>query len=108
MLSPNTCFWVQSNNGVWGLSSCTNVTRGIICKMPQAVQDNTTVIVVVVMATVALCLFMAAIIYLYRKRAGRGRGAFESARYSRTTSTPTEAAEKNILVSDMEMNEQPE
>ncbi|MGH0131417.1 UNVERIFIED_CONTAM: hypothetical protein FKN15_046470, partial [Acipenser sinensis] len=108
MLSPNTCFWVQSNNGIWGLGSCTNVTRGIICKMPRAVQDNSTVIAVVVVATVALCLFMAAIIYLYRKRAGGGRGAFESARYSRTTSTPTEAAEKNILVSDMEMNEQPE
>ncbi|MGH0126244.1 UNVERIFIED_CONTAM: hypothetical protein FKN15_000498 [Acipenser sinensis] len=108
MLSPNTCFWVQSNNGVWGLGSCTNVTRGIICKMPRAVQDNSTVIAVVVVATVALCLFMAAIIYLFRKRAGGGRGAFESARYSRTTSTPTEAAEKNILVSDMEMNEQPE
>ncbi|XP_041087362.1 C-type mannose receptor 2 isoform X1 [Polyodon spathula] len=115
MLSPNTCFWVQSNNGVWGLGSCTNITRGVICKMPRdpsysksSVQDNSTVIAVVVVATVALCLFIAAIIYLYRKRADRGRGAFESARYSRTTSTPTEAAEKNILVSDMEMNEQPE
>ncbi|XP_039595978.1 C-type mannose receptor 2 isoform X1 [Polypterus senegalus] len=117
MLSPNTCFWILRSNGIWGLGSCTNVTLGVVCKMPRVtdphfsrypVQDNKTVIVVVVLATLALCLFLLAIIYLYRKRAGTRGRAFESARYSRTNCAPSEAAEKNILVSDMEMNEQPE
>ncbi|XP_043911150.1 C-type mannose receptor 2 [Protopterus annectens] len=117
MLSPNTCFWIQSSNGVWGLGPCTDVTMAVVCKLPRVdtasvsnsfFQHDTTVIIVVVLALLVLCGVIALAIYLYRKRTLSGRGAFESARYSRTSSAPNEAAEKNILVSDMEMNEQPE
>ncbi|XP_069094090.1 C-type mannose receptor 2 isoform X2 [Pleurodeles waltl] len=115
MLSPNSCYWIQGTNGVWKLGSCTNITMGVICKLPRAQEssfsksslpDNTTAIAVVVLSTVALCAVIAIAVYLYRRRKSLERGAFESARYSRTTSDPGEAVEKNILVSDMEMNEQ--
>uniref|UniRef100_H3A816 C-type mannose receptor 2 n=1 Tax=Latimeria chalumnae TaxID=7897 RepID=H3A816_LATCH len=117
MLSPNTCFWVQGNNGAWGLGSCNNATMGIICKLPRVqessyskspVQDNTTVIAVVILTVVAVFVLIALLVYLHKQRTAAGRGPFESARYSRTTSAPNESAEKNILVSDMEMNEQQE
>ncbi|MBN3312067.1 MRC2 protein, partial [Atractosteus spatula] len=116
MLSPNTCFWIQSNTGVWKLGSCKNKSHGVVCKRPRdaesshvfAEQDHMPTFVIVIVTAVALCLFIVAAIYLYRRRSGAGRGAFEGARYSRTNSAPAEAAEKNILVSDMEMNEQPE
>ncbi|XP_006017888.1 C-type mannose receptor 2 isoform X1 [Alligator sinensis] len=115
MLSQNSCYWIQSNNGVWRLGSCTNVTMGVICKIPRveessfsrsALSENTTAIAVVILSTLALCVLIAITIYLYKRRRSSERGAFESARYSRTTSNPNESAEKNILVSDMEMNEQ--
>uniref|UniRef100_A0A8C8VHM8 Mannose receptor C type 2 n=1 Tax=Pelusios castaneus TaxID=367368 RepID=A0A8C8VHM8_9SAUR len=106
MLSPNSCYWIQSSNGVWHLGSCSNVTMGVICKIPRALPDNTTAIAVVVLAALALCALIALSVYLYKRRRSSKRGAFESARYSRTTSNPNESAEKNILVSDMEMNEQ--
>lgn len=35
MLSQNSCYWIQSSNGVWRLGSCTNVTMGVICKIPR-------------------------------------------------------------------------
>lgn len=73
---------------------------------PAALPENTTAIVVVVLSTLALCAVLGVAVYLYKRRRSAERGAFESARYSRTTSNPSESAEKNILVSDMEMNEQ--
>ncbi|KAM4756851.1 C-type mannose receptor 2 [Cyanocitta cristata] len=115
MLSQNSCYWIQSSNGVWRLGSCTNVTMGVICKIPRveessfsraALPENTTAIAVVVLSTLALCAVLGVVIFLYKRRQSAERGAFESARYSRTTSNPSESAEKNILVSDMEMNEQ--
>ncbi|XP_030076595.1 C-type mannose receptor 2 [Microcaecilia unicolor] len=118
MLSPNSCYWIQGTNGIWQLGSCTNITMGVICKFPRAEEEssfsksalpeNTTAVAVVVLSTVALCMLVAVAIYLYRRRQISQQGTFEGARYSRTTSSPNEAAEKNILVSDMEMNEQQE
>jgi len=35
MLSQNSCYWIQSSNGVWRLGSCTNITMGVICKIPR-------------------------------------------------------------------------
>ena len=60
----------------------------------------------VVLSALALSALLGIAIFLYKRRRSSERGAFESARYSRTTSNHSEAAEKNILVSDMEMNEQ--
>lgn len=60
----------------------------------------------VVLSALALSALLGIAIFLCKRRRSSERGAFESARYSRTTSNPSEAAEKNILVSDMEMNEQ--
>lgn len=68
--------------------------------------ENTTAIAVVVLSALSLCAVLGIAVYLYKRRQSAERGAFESARYSRTTSNPSESAEKNILVSDMEMNEQ--
>uniref|UniRef100_K7FQV1 C-type mannose receptor 2 n=1 Tax=Pelodiscus sinensis TaxID=13735 RepID=K7FQV1_PELSI len=132
MLSQNSCYWIQGSTGVWHLGSCSNVTMGVICKIPRgeglapgyqvlsgragsfmgiflspsALPENTTAIAVVVLSALALCALIALTVYLYKRRRSAERGAFESARYSRTTSNPSESAEKNILVSDMEMNEQ--
>ncbi|XP_075440470.1 C-type mannose receptor 2 [Ascaphus truei] len=118
LLSPNSCYWIQGANGVWSLGSCTNISMGVICKLPRAEEtdfvksalpEHTTAVAVVILSTVALCVLIAVSIYLYRRRKqAEERGAFESARYSRTNSEPGGSAEKNILVSDMEMNEQPE
>uniref|UniRef100_A0A670J2K5 C-type mannose receptor 2 n=1 Tax=Podarcis muralis TaxID=64176 RepID=A0A670J2K5_PODMU len=106
MLSQNSCYWIQSSNGVWHLGSCSNVTMGVICKTARAFLENTKAIAVVILSSLALCALIAVAIYLYKRRRTSERGAFESARYSRTNSNPSESAEKNILVSDMEMNEQ--
>uniref|UniRef100_A0A670J1X4 C-type mannose receptor 2 n=1 Tax=Podarcis muralis TaxID=64176 RepID=A0A670J1X4_PODMU len=111
MLSQNSCYWIQSSNGVWHLGSCSNVTMGVICKtargkMKSFLGSNTKAIAVVILSSLALCALIAVAIYLYKRRRTSERGAFESARYSRTNSNPSESAEKNILVSDMEMNEQ--
>uniref|UniRef100_A0A670J2B1 C-type mannose receptor 2 n=1 Tax=Podarcis muralis TaxID=64176 RepID=A0A670J2B1_PODMU len=110
MLSQNSCYWIQSSNGVWHLGSCSNVTMGVICKtlfrLAFAFLENTKAIAVVILSSLALCALIAVAIYLYKRRRTSERGAFESARYSRTNSNPSESAEKNILVSDMEMNEQ--
>ncbi|XP_061444611.1 C-type mannose receptor 2 isoform X2 [Rhineura floridana] len=117
MLSQNSCYWIQSSNGVWHLGSCSNVTMGVICKAARveeshfsrsAFLENTKALAVVILSSLALCALIAAAIYLYKRRCTSERGAFESARYSRTNSNPSESAEKNILVSDMEMNEQQE
>ncbi|XP_007433605.1 C-type mannose receptor 2 [Python bivittatus] len=115
MISPNSCYWIQSSNGVWRLGSCSNVSMGVICKTARvegssisksAFLENTKTIVVVILSSLALCALVAVAFYLYKRRWISERGTFESARYSRTNASPSESAEKNILVSDMEMNEQ--
>lgn len=53
-------------------------------------------------------VLIVGVIYFYRHRTVGSRGSYEGARYSRTNSNSAEQAEKNILVSDMELNEQPE
>lgn len=117
MLSHNSCYWIQSNSGLWRPGACTNVTMGVVCKLPRAEQssfspsalpENPAALVVVLMAVLLLLALLTAALILYRRRQSIERGAFEGARYSRSSSSPTEATEKNILVSDMEMNEQQE
>lgn len=36
VLSPNSCFWIQSNTGLWKPGSCRNRTHGVICKQPRS------------------------------------------------------------------------
>uniref|UniRef100_A0A673JWZ3 C-type lectin domain-containing protein n=1 Tax=Sinocyclocheilus rhinocerous TaxID=307959 RepID=A0A673JWZ3_9TELE len=109
MLSANSCFWVQSNTGLWrGPGSCKNRTHGVICKQPRAVVDHLHVLIQVLVAALILIALVVGGIYLYRRRSFGSTGAYESARYSRTNSAPSEEAEKNILVSGMELNEQGE
>ncbi|RXN12787.1 C-type mannose receptor 2-like protein [Labeo rohita] len=108
MLSANSCFWVQSNTGLWRPGSCKNRTHGVICKRPRAEVDHLHVLIQVLVAALVLIALVVGGIYLYRRRSFGSTGAYESARYSRTNSNPSEEAEKNILVSDMELNEQGE
>lgn len=116
LLSPNSCYWIEGSSGVWSLGSCTNIRKGVICKLSRAEEDNvaksilpphSTAVAIVVLSTFALCILVVVIIYLYRRRKlAAEQGAFESARYSRASTGPGGSADKNILVSDMEMNEQ--
>ncbi|XP_036003691.1 C-type mannose receptor 2 isoform X1 [Fundulus heteroclitus] len=117
VLSPNSCFWIQSNSGQWKPGSCRNLTHGVICKRPRISAENSSstldvdhlpTVIVVIVAALVLLLLIATGILLYRRRTAGSRGSFEGARYSRTNSGLDEQAEKNILVSDMELNEQPE
>lgn len=73
-----------------------------------ALPENPAALVVVLMAVLLLLALLTAALILYRRRQSAERGTFEGARYSRSASGPGEATEKNILVSDMEMNEQQE
>ncbi|XP_075033477.1 C-type mannose receptor 2 [Mixophyes fleayi] len=117
LLSRNSCFWIEGS-GVWRMGSCTNISKGVICKLSRVEEakfdksvlpHHSTAVAVVVLSTFALCTLIGIIIFLYRRRKHFAeQGAFESARYSRTSTDPGESAEKNILVSDMEMNEQQE
>lgn len=70
--------------------------------------DHLPTLIVVVVTGLVLVLLIGTVVYLYRRRAVGSRGSYEGARYSRTSSGQGEQAEKNILVSDMELNEQPE
>uniref|UniRef100_A0A452UNZ5 Mannose receptor C type 2 n=1 Tax=Ursus maritimus TaxID=29073 RepID=A0A452UNZ5_URSMA len=79
MLSHNSCYWIQSSSGLWRPGACTNITMGVVCKLPRAEESSFS-----------------------------PSGESQGARYSRSASGPGEATEKNILVSDMEMNEQQE
>ncbi|XP_038609592.1 C-type mannose receptor 2 isoform X2 [Tachyglossus aculeatus] len=115
MLSHNSCYWIQSSSGLWQPGPCVNITMGVVCKLPRveensfspsALPESPTALVVVVLAAVALLVLLVVALILYRRHRGAERGAFESARYSRGASAPGEAAEKNILVADMELNEQ--
>ncbi|XP_015230321.1 PREDICTED: C-type mannose receptor 2 [Cyprinodon variegatus] len=116
VLSANSCFWIQSNSGRWKPGSCRNLTHGVICKKPRSAEtsdvtvklDHVPILIVVIVTALILVLAMATVIYLYRRRTAGSRGSYEGARYSRTNSGHGEEAEKNILVSDMELNEQPE
>lgn len=36
VLSPNSCFWIQSNSGLWKPGSCRNRTHGVICKQARS------------------------------------------------------------------------
>ncbi|KAL4659299.1 C-type mannose receptor 2-like [Arapaima gigas] len=109
MLSANTCFWIQSNTGLWKPGSCRNRTHGVICKRPRVAEsDHLPTLVLVLVTALVLVLLIVGVIYIYRRRVGASRGSYEGARYSRTSASPSEQVEKNILVSDMELNEQPE
>lgn len=90
-------------------SSCPLTETDLLsCSSFAAFLENTKAIAVVTLSSLALCALVIVAIYLYKRRWISERGAFESARYSRSNSNPSESAEKNILVSDMEMNEQQE
>uniref|UniRef100_A0A3Q1GYY0 Mannose receptor, C type 2 n=1 Tax=Anabas testudineus TaxID=64144 RepID=A0A3Q1GYY0_ANATE len=108
VLSPNSCFWIQSNTGLWKPGSCRNRTHGVICKRPRTDGDHLPTLIVVMVTGLVLVLLIVGVIYLYRRRTVGSRGSYEGARYSRTNSSLAEQTEKNILVSDMELNEQPE
>ncbi|XP_029014189.1 C-type mannose receptor 2 [Betta splendens] len=115
-LSPNSCFWIQSNSGLWKPGSCKNRTHGVICKRPRGADDSVITmdgdhlptLIVVMVTGLVLVVLIVGVIYLYRRRTGGPQGSYEGARYSRTNSSAAEQTEKNILVSDMELNEQPE
>lgn len=117
VLSPNSCFWIQSNTGLWKPGSCRNRTHGVICKQPRSTEtspvatsdgDHLPTLLVVMVTGLVLVVLIVGVIYLYRRRTIGSGGSYEGARYSRTNSSLTEQTEKNILVSDMELNEQPE
>lgn len=116
VLSPNSCFWIQSNSGQWKPGSCRNRTHGVICKKPRSTgtsastldSDHLPTLIVVMVTGLVLVVLIVSVIYLYRRRTVGSRGSYEGARYSRTSSSAAEQAEKNILVSDMELNEQQE
>ncbi|CAL1587956.1 unnamed protein product [Knipowitschia caucasica] len=116
VLSPNSCFWIQSNTGTWKPGSCRNRTHGVICKRPRSAEtsattldpENLPTLLVVMVTGLVLVVLIVGVIYLYRRRTGGARGSYEGARYSRTHSGSDEQTEKNILVSDMELNEQQE
>lgn len=35
MLSHNSCYWIQSSNGLWRPGACANTTMGVVCKLPR-------------------------------------------------------------------------
>ncbi|XP_017310429.1 C-type mannose receptor 2 isoform X1 [Ictalurus punctatus] len=116
MLSANSCFWVQSNTGLWKPGSCKNRTHGVICKRPRGLEasvvsadvDHLPALVLILLAVLVLIALIVGGVYLYRRRSSGTAGSYEGARYSRTNLSSFEEAEKNILVSDMELNEQGE
>uniref|UniRef100_A0A1A8PCB3 Mannose receptor, C type 2 n=1 Tax=Nothobranchius rachovii TaxID=451742 RepID=A0A1A8PCB3_9TELE len=115
VLSINSCFWIQSNTGLWKPDACRNRTHGVICKRPRSTEtppvmmdvNHLPTLIAVMVTGLVLVLVVATAIYLYRRRTVGSRGSYGGARYSRTSSG-AEQVEKNILVSDMELNEQSE
>lgn len=41
MLSHNSCYWIQSSSGLWRPGACTNVTMGVVCKLPRGERPQT-------------------------------------------------------------------
>lgn len=39
MLSHNSCYWIQSSSGLWRPGACTNITMGVVCKLPRGAGD---------------------------------------------------------------------
>lgn len=76
--------------------------------LPPGNDDHLPTLIVVMVTSLVLVALIGVVIYLYRRRTVGSRGSYEGARYSRTNSSLTEQTEKNILVSDMELNEQAE
>lgn len=70
--------------------------------------DHLPALVLILLAVLVLIALIVGGVYLYRRRSSGTAGSYESARYSRTNLSSFEEAEKNILVSDMELNEQGE
>jgi len=70
--------------------------------------DHLPTLIVIMVTGLVLVVLIVTVIYLYRRRTVGSRGSYEGARYSRTNSSLAQEAEKNILVSDMELNEQSE
>lgn len=70
--------------------------------------DHLPTMIVVIVTGLVLVVLIVGVIFLYRRRTLGSPGSYEGARYSRTSSSSAEQAEKNILVSDMELNEQAE
>lgn len=90
---------------------CPGPGCGLMCiplLVSAALPDSPVTLVVVLIAVLLLLVLGTTAFFLYRRRQSTERGSFEGARYSRSSSGPAEATEKNILVSDMEMNEQQE
>lgn len=79
----------------------------VLCLNP-ADGDHLPTLIVVLVSGLVLVVLIVGVIYLYRRRTVGSRGSYEGARYSRTNSNLAEQTEKNILVSDMELNEQAE
>lgn len=79
----------------------------LLCLL-AATGDHLPILIVVLVTCLALVALVAGLIFLYRRRSVGSRGSYEGARYSRTNSGLSEQTEKNILVSDMELNEQAE
>ena len=75
---------------------------------PSAEAEHLPALLLILVALLLLVALVLGVVFLYRRRASGLGGSYEGARYSRTNSTPSEQQEKNILVSDMELNEQPE
>ena len=39
MLSHNSCYWIQSSSGLWRPGACTNISMGVVCKLPRGAGD---------------------------------------------------------------------
>lgn len=102
-LSMNIC--VATCTSESGLFTLTQTYLFYLCLVDG---DHLPTLIVVLVTGLVLVVLIVGVIYLYRRRTVGSRGSYEGARYSRTNSSLTEQTEKNILVSDMELNEQPE
>ncbi|TNN85947.1 C-type mannose receptor 2 [Liparis tanakae] len=101
----------ETENGfVWEhIQSYAEQAHGAWLGISVKVDTNHLPILVILMVTgLVLVALIVGVIYLYRRRTVGSRGSYEGARYSRTNSSQAEQVEKNILVSDMELNEQAE
>lgn len=86
----------------------TETKSSSVLSLHPADGDHLPILIVVLVTGLALVALIVGLIFLYRRRTVGTRGSYEGARYSRTNSGLSEQTEKNILVSDMELNEQAE